>query len=570
MFCSAFTRPLAKVRAKKNRDSMLEVPVRPAERRSLDNSGAAGSFVPAQHSLHDIPHIPHYNRRRNKIGKQPNRRVVSMPVFSAADVPDLSQVPQTAASPNQGQGQGQGQLVRTSWLPVEITTKPLPPSPAAKHQANGSDSIAASSNYSGGYSSGYSGCSGEYSGGTNRAMGANGSANGRNDRNDSAAWLASEADLPSLGPVVRSNVGVSPDNNRKIVQNEATPARLPLQTPPLLPYLPSSSRYLSSSRIVSAPPVSHSGSRDRFTSLAPPYLQSPRGSSHDLLDGYVTATLSDSPSTRASDYFTPAGYPVFGDKLNLSQPGSTTSSLDLGDTLDNIFDTYMSLGSRASLSSGASTAPLAVDSGVLNMLHHVKSSSYLAGGSMFGKCDSLFDHEEAPCEPILEQSTAEVSPAISPAVSPAVSHTVAGTVPGGTVHVAAPAPAPAPAQEAPRRRVVSEQFTSMPYDFCLDYGADYVSSRYTVPDKNRTLSDWYSPQNRRYSRQYTAYKNKSLPSAPTHEQMVKQKQKDASQNRRVVSGPVHLLGPVAANRHSYNEGARPRAGPVYQVKTFVH
>lgn len=82
---------MANVRTKKARANQpgadLIPPVRPSEYQSLDISIAAGSFFPAQHTMEDIPVV---SIMASKNYSNPNRRVVSMPVFPLIETQKFS------------------------------------------------------------------------------------------------------------------------------------------------------------------------------------------------------------------------------------------------------------------------------------------------------------------------------------------------------------------------------------------------------------------------------------------------------------------------------------------------
>ena len=98
---------MAKARTKKPSQAKstedLIPPVRPSEQRSLDLSNAAGSFVPAQHTLDDIPMIPFLTADNTKRSK---RRVVSMPVFPLIDLQMLNR----SKSQSEGRSKNENQL----------------------------------------------------------------------------------------------------------------------------------------------------------------------------------------------------------------------------------------------------------------------------------------------------------------------------------------------------------------------------------------------------------------------------------------------------------------------------
>lgn len=112
------TKPTMNVhKVRKSATPLLEPPVAPANIADVDLSLAVRSFSPIQHSIADIPNIPVYNRVKGKIQRFGKNRVVSMPVFSSAEM--------AAGRTSQGKSLPPSPKVAGS-LPVRISSAAAP------------------------------------------------------------------------------------------------------------------------------------------------------------------------------------------------------------------------------------------------------------------------------------------------------------------------------------------------------------------------------------------------------------------------------------------------------------
>lgn len=608
MFDLSLTRPMAKVRTKKKLAPDMVPPVRPAECHSLDISNAVGSFVPAKHKVEDIPSIPVYNRRSGRIGSRirSRRRVVSMPVFSQLPMGTDTQIispdgPTDIAEAGESSN-------RNSW---PRTSKALPRSrklssrepdqekpvidgydlgcpvgaksvaPRFPHQVAKSTPLASRQLPKFGTLS----LSPKAYSVPRTAL--------LTPESTSKYPLARVVSTPQFSlascntPMYGQWPGLtSPSTQipqlKKATTNDSSQALMEQNTIGLLKVrsgVPKGESYLSAMSSTSSThlPVAAGtympASRPVTARALEPNMIPPLESyTNPKVDPSLIATLGP---TSAPVLLSDRTVPSFGPP-HFSQPALEpthqpyTQAASLGSSLDEsvikIFETYLTLGSQQSLlsvasSSDVSSTPSSVASGALELSRTMSASSIYSDDKDLPviECDSLFDRE-----PINEIPRVPVQP---------------------------------------ERRVVSEGFAFQNrFQYSLDVGADYKTSRFMIPESQsiQKSGNMFSPLNRKFSPAYTAYRNKCLPPSPKLEKiMAAQRQKmeksppmgplmgaplentqhgtRIKQAQRVVSGPADRVKSISTEKHNiwpgHNRKQRPEhratSGPVYQVKSFV-